>query len=357
MNRNRMILEARSLFQRAMDGDLRATADVRDLLSGRNVSETMTTSDFPILLGAGYNVEMLQEYQRIQPVYTQFTRRTTVRNFKPQTLVEILGGRAGLDKVKEATEYKARALSEGKYEFKVDKYGARIPLTWEMLINDDLGAFQDLPTRLAEAARETEELLSIAPLFSANKTGLNTGFFKDQAAPGTGALNEANLQAALTNIATRKDSEGRPIVLAGAILLVPPALQVTAERLVATRTVRRTVGDVQYEEQNPLQGAVRVVVNPWLPIYAPNNANINTTWFVLPDPNAGRPALVTAFLRGNETPDLRTKSDTGSRVGGGDIPASEGSFDDDTIQYRVRHVVGSAALVNIAAYASTGQNA
>jgi len=355
MTHRRQILEARALFQRAVNGDYRAIADVQDLLQGRpNVVESMSTSDFPILLGAGFEREMLQEYQSIAPVWQQFSRRVTVRNFKPQTLVEILGGRAGLDKVKQGAEYKARALTEGKYEFKVEKYGARIPLTWEMLVNDELGAFDDLGARLATAARETEELVALAPIFNGNKTGLNTNFWTGVAAPQNPVLTEASLEAALIDIANRKDSDGRPIVLSGAILMVSPALAPTARRILNAREIRRTNGDVTTIEANALAGAVRIVENPWLPIYAPSYANVNTMWMVLPDPNAGRPALVTGFLRGYETPDLRTKSDTGTRIGGGAIPASEGSFDDDTIQYRVRHNTGGAALVNIAAYVSTG---
>ena len=38
------------------------------------------------------------------------------------------------------------------------------------------------------------------------------------------------------------------------------------------------------------------------------------------------------------------KADTGNRAGGGSIAPEQGSFDDDTIQYRVRHVVGSALI-------------
>jgi hypothetical protein len=60
------------------------------------------------------------------------------------------------------------------------------------------------------------------------------------------------------------------------------------------------------------------------------------------------------FLAGHETPDLRVKADTGLRVGGGSVPAEEGSFDTDDIQYRIRHVTGGTTLDPIAAYASVG---
>ena len=79
-----------------------------------------------------------------------------------------------------------------------------------------------------------------------------------------------------------------------------------------------------------------------------------TRWFVLPSPQSARPALAVGFLRGYEDPDLRVKSSAGSRVGGGVIDPMQGDFDDDTIQYRVRHVVGSAYVDPKATYVSNG---
>jgi hypothetical protein len=344
--RNRRILEARATFQKVLDGDLRARAEIM---------ETLTTSDFPILLGAAYGREIIQEYQGIQPIWTQFARRTTVADFRPKKLVEILGGRAGLDKVGEATEYPARSVTEGEYEFKVEKYGTRFPLTWEMLVNDDLDAFRDAPQRLATAARETEDIVAVKSLVAADGNGVNTNFFKSANgnAPTALPLTDANLEAALTTISTKRDGDNRPIILAGAILMVPPALEMTARRILQATEIRRTSGSVTTIEENFLAGVVRLVVNPWLSVVNTGSKSA-TTWYVLPDPNAGRPAVVQAFLRGNETPDLRVKADAGNRAGGGAINPEEGAFDDDTIQYRVRHVLGSATVIPTATYVSNG---
>ena len=140
-------VEARRLFESAINGSLRAKA---------TVAETMTTSDFPVLLGVAYARELQTEYAGIAPVWPKFAKRTTAPNFKKQKLVDILGGISGLEVVPESTEYPARHMSESSREFKLRKRGARIPLTWEMMLNDDLGAFRDLPGRLAISARESE---------------------------------------------------------------------------------------------------------------------------------------------------------------------------------------------------------
>ncbi len=342
--RNLRILEARQKWDKVLKGDLRARAEVM---------ETMTTSDFPVLLGAAYGRELDQEYQGIAPVWQQFATRKVVPDFRERSFTNLLGGRAELDKVKEASEYTARSVKESSRKFKVDKYGNRIPLTWEMLKNDDLDAFRDLPQRLAVAARETEDRVALLPLFNTAKTGLNTGFFTADKR-GTDALTSESLEAALTAIATRTDGEGRPIILTGATLLVPPALEMTARRILNATEIRRTEGGVTTIEPNYMRGVVNIVVDPWLPIVASGYTNVNSSWFVLPATSVPNPALVQAFMTGEETPDLRVKADAGNALGGGTLSPETGSFDDDTVQYRVRHIMGSASLYNDAVFASDG---
>lgn len=336
--------EALEIFERGTSGSLRGRADL---------AEALSTSDFPILLGGVFERELLAQYEDTTPVWQGFARRTVVKDFRPKTLVDILGGKAILDPVGELAEYPARKVSEAKYELTVGKRGARIPLSWEMLVNDDLDAFRDLPNRLATGARDTEDYVATSMLV--NASGVNTGFFKSANgnAPAATPLTLDNLQAALQTISTRKDSEGRPIVVTGAVLVVPPALEITARAILNTTEIRTTVGGQTLIGPNYLRGSVTVVVNPWLPVVATDN-KANTRWFVLPAPNAPRPAVAVGFLRGHEAPDLRVKADTGNRAGGGAIAPEEGSFDFDDIQYRARHVLGGATLDPIATFVSNG---
>lgn len=344
---NKRVLEARTLFQRAMDGDLRARAQVQ---------ETLTTSDFPILLNAAFGRELQAEYAGIAPVWQAFASRMAVPDFRKRTLVDLLGGKAGLDRVKEGTEFPARTKTESSKEFSIEKYGARFPLTWEMFVNDDLGAFRTFASDLAIAARETEDRNAIRPLFNANGTGLNTSFFTGVAAPATGAsLSLETLQAALEDISNRTDSDGRPVIMPRPVLMVPPSLSQTARNILNTTEIRETVGDIEVRRSgNGLDFTPTLVVNPWLPIVGSKYSGLGKTWFLLPEPSTSRKTLVSAFLTGYETPDLRVKADAGNRIGGGAISPEEGAFDDDTIQYRVRHNHGAAALNNDAVYVGVG---
>lgn len=328
--------EAYSLFDRAMNGDLRAKADV---------AESLTTSDFPILLGQGYQRKLLAAYQAQTPVWQQYATRTTVPNFKPQRLVQILGGARGLSRVAEATEYPSRDLSEALFEFSVGKYGDRLGLSWEMVVNDELGAFRGIDQSLAVAARDTEGTVTASAFFNAAKTGLNTQFFRAQNgnAPESAPLTRAALQDAIQELSTKKDEQGNPLTRPGLVLVVPPTLEYQAREILSASEIRTTDANGAVSvSQNPVAGAVTLVVEPNLLLNTGSNAA--TTWFLLPAPNSARPAIVTGFLAGHEAPDLRVKADTGNRAGGGQVAPEQGSFDDDTIQYRVRHVVGAALI-------------
>lgn len=338
------IAEAYSLFDRATSGDLTAKA---------KFAESLTTSDFPQLLGKGFNAKLLAAYEGIAPVWQQYSTRIEVQNFKPQTLKQLLGP-AGLELVPEATEYPGGDLAETLYEFLVKKYGRRLPLTWEMIVNDELGAFRNLHEVLAFAASEHEGIVTAEALMNGAKSDVNTAFFKsaNSNAPESAALDAASLQAAIEAVSQRKTRDGKIVARPHLVLVVPPTLEFKARELLTATEIRRVVGDETIVSQNPLANSLTLVVEPNLLLNT--NSKAATTWFVLPAPNPARPALVTGFMSGRTAPDIRVSNDTGNYVGGGSVNPLEGSFEDDTIQYRVRHIVGAAAIDPLHTFVSRG---
>lgn len=356
-----LILEAAVLMQRAFKGNRRAMLDFE---------ESLSTSDFRAAAFEVLDREMMDRYQDITPGWTAFARRTTVRDFKKKKMVDLMGGRSTLEKVPELTEFPARSLSKALYEIFVEKFGGRFQVSWESIVNDELGELEDLPGNLAVGARDTETVAAVGLLTDGN--GPNDAFFNATAwgrtydlTAGTWsggssnliasnpALSTASLQAALTAIKKRKDPEGRPIQVPKFILVVAPALEIEARKILDAKEIREVNGSRTTILNNWMSGVVELVVEPWLEV-VDKGANVDTTWYVLPAPTSSRPALHVAFLRGHEAPDLRVKADTGKRVGGGQIGEEEGSFDVDDIQYRVRHVVGATATDMIATAASNG---
>lgn len=349
--RAKALVEASELWGKAWGGDKMAAVVV---------NEALTMSDlFVSATGDLLDRELLASYQDINPSWQEWASPTTVRNFKPKKLVDIMGGKSALDLVPELTEYPYAEHSTNEYEIAAKKFGRRFGYSWEAGVNDDIDELRQIPGRFASAASITENRAALEQVANISTGAPNSAFFKSYNAAAAGALGYAAfnnagtaaltadaLQAAITDISTRKDTAGNLVAHNGLILMVGPALQFTAERILEAREIRTTDGDVTTVEGNYLQGKVRLVVN---------NDLVGSAWFVLPDPRRNqRPAVAVAKLAGYETPDLRVAANTGNRVGGGAIGPEEGDFEIDGVWYRVRHVVGGASLDPIHTYASTG---
>lgn len=339
------MVEARELWEAAMSGGLSARA---------RLAEAMSTSDFPVLLGGAFERELLATYEDLPTIWQGFATRVTVRDFRAKTLVDLLGGKATLEPVAPGSPYPARGKSEASYSLTVAKRGGRFPLLWEDFINDDLDGFSRLPGDLAQAARDTEDYLATSLLVDA--AGALTAFFTagNKNAATALPLTTDNLGAAIGVINDRKDSEGRPVVTNnGLVLMVPPALEMTALAILNATQIETTVGSTKIVGPNYLKGKVTLVVNPWLTVISTDN-KASTRWFLLPAPSNARPAVAVGFLRGHEVPDLRVKSSGGQRIGGGDVDPMDGSFEFDDVQFRARHVLGGTTLDPIATYVSNG---
>jgi len=343
-NYKQKLKEAAELVGKAMKGNPYAVLKLK---------EAFSTSDFPFLFGDILSRELLPQYQEAPSVWAEFARRTVVRDFRPHNLIDLLGGQDVLSLVPELTEYPARDLGEAEYSLTVAKHGARFAISWESQINDDLGGLQGLPGRLAVAARRTEDRLATTALTDGD--GPNDAFFNvgNGNAPTELPLTIDNLSTAIEAITSRVDEDGAPIWIDGFVLVVPPSLEVAARNILGATEIRITQGTNVMITNNWLASRITLSVNPWLTV-VDQGEDAGTTWYVLPNPNAPRPAVALGFLRGNETPDLRLRSSDSERPGGGAVPAEEGGFDNDDVQYRVRHVLGMTTVDPIATYASFG---
>lgn len=334
-------VEAHALLQDAWAGD--PLARIR-------VNEAITTSDlFKSAAGVAMDRVMLADYERAAGgVWSKFAARTTTKDFKPKTLTELTSNTGGLTRVPEHTNYPIARTSATERQIAVGKFGQQYGYTFEARVNDDIGELQQVPAGWAAQATETEDQAAIEQLANPVTGAPNTEFFNaENDNLGSGPLTAENLQSAYTTTTTKRDTDGRLLIAPTMQLVVGPAMQFTAERIINTSEVRTTEDDGTVTIQsNPFRGKVTLTVLPNLP---------GTAWFLLPVPQAGRKAaFYVAFLTGFETPDLRVKADQGTRVGGGSIAPADGSFDDDTIWFRVRHIVGAAQGDPTFAFASAG---
>ena len=165
-----VVLEAAQLMGRAFAGNRRAMLDLEEALS----SDDFRAAAFEVL-----DREMMDRYQDLPATWNQYTRRTTTRDFKKKKLVDLMGGKAALDEVPELSEYPARSLSKALYEIFVKKFGGRFQISWEAIVNDELGELQNLPDTLAVGARDTESRASAGLLTGGD--GPNAAYFNANA--------------------------------------------------------------------------------------------------------------------------------------------------------------------------------
>jgi hypothetical protein len=139
-------------------------------------------------------------------------------------------------------------------------------------------------------------------------------------------------------------------------LVIPRSLEMTARKILAVQEIRTesTSGSVATTmiTGNPIGSQITIVVNDWITRI---NSGASNYWFLIPVPGQSlNPALALGFLRGYEAPELRIKSTGGLYLGGGQVPAREGSFDNDDWEMRIRHVATGGFIVPAGTLASTG---
>jgi hypothetical protein len=128
-------------------------------------------------------------------------------------------------------------IGEEKFERSADTYAKMFALTRTMLINDDIGAFDDLRTRLGRgASRKFRRLfwstfMNNASFFTSGRGNYITGGTTNLGTDGVG------LQLAITAYRKLKSTDKKQVGTGGTSLgapkklLVPPELEFTAQKL------------------------------------------------------------------------------------------------------------------------------
>lgn len=351
------------------------------------LKEAITTSDIPNFLRGAVNAELEAQYPEAERVYRRFTTDHELNDFRPGALYELIADSSmlhrenggvtvpgGLPRIPELTPYPTFEYRQSEKWLTTHKNGARVHFSFEAFINDEWDQIASLPAEMARLALDTEEILATLQLVDAdgiNSVNFNaangnvlqartTATLGDVTGEGTNvpANSPLTLDALFAAIAQIKEQRhnGRAVSVSRFVLLVPPNLTQYANVLVNAAVVRQTIGGREFEVTNPLPAQIEVVESRWL-AEANQTATANTAWFLLPAGGRtanGRKTIVETFLRGRKNPEMRVSGATGRYLGGGDVPFTEGSFDNDDAEVRIRHIVGSAFVNADGTLASNG---
>jgi len=310
------------------------------------VREALTTSDFPYLFGDVLDRQVLATYKAVDPVWKAFVRMGTVPRIYPQIggyRFGITGGDQYLAEVAEKGEYLASERSEAKYPIYVKKYGRQFDISWEAMINDDIGALKDTPERFARAAVRTEHRLVTGTYVPDLVNSVN--LYVNAANRGTSPLTIAALENTCEAMAAFVDANGEPIMNRAKYLVTGPGLEFTARQILTSAnkqwldTAAGAVIAMPTTNVLPQYG-LQLIIDPYLPIYAPNHL---LSWFLFADPR-DIAAMECDYLVGHERPEICMKASDKVNIGGGELSPMSGDFATDNVFYRVRDVFGCNRL-------------
>ncbi len=282
-----------------------------------------TTASFSYLLGTSMNKRLLKDYQAWPSEWMRFCSIVPIRDFKQQSRVR-LGAFGSLPIVAEDSAYTAISLTDSAATYVPQKRGNLVTVSREVIVNDDLQAIKQIPTKLAVAAAYT--LAEFVYGFLSNNPSIydgNTLF--TSGAPhsnlGSTALSSAAMQSGVTAMREQTNYAGKRLGLRPRYLVVPAELEWTS--MVITKSAG--VPGSNNNDINPMLGYVT-------PIVAPQLAS-TTQWFLAADPREVD-TIEIGFVGGQVNPALFIQ----------DSPLFGLNFTQDSVSYKIRHEYGGAVV-------------
>lgn len=264
------------------------------------------------ILGNVLHKQLLASYRAVPSVIEKFCRISSVSDFKRHNRYR-LTGKGEFKRVTEDGELKHVSLEDASYGVQADTFGAIIGLDRKKIINDDLGAFLEIPRLLGRMGA-----LNIQELVYAELLDNSDDFFHDDNGNlldgADSVLSIPALSLAEALFLNQTDSNGKPVMLMPKTLLVPTSLKVTAEQLYNDRFVTQFNDDgMARPNSNPHAGKFEPVSSPYL--NSPAMANSSETGYYLFGDPADVAAIEVAFLRGQREPVVEAIDTPGNVLG------------------------------------------
>lgn len=284
----RMLRLAAECLEREKGVDTRKWDDemlVREALTG--------TGAFPGILSNVANKSLAQAYATAPTTFQHWTSTGSNSDFKQATRYR-LSEADTLEPMTENGEFKNAEVSEGSVITVVGTYGRSFAITRKAIIDDDLGALSQIPSKYGAAAKrginkrvyallKQNPLIEGAALFDEEHNNLTKG-----------SISVTSLGAAKALMARQTNLKGEEALnVQPAYLIVPPELEVVAAQLVSS-AVDPTKSNAT---PNPFANRLTVVSDPELTDAA--------EWYLAAAPGI-LPSIEVTYLNGKETPTVES---------------------------------------------------
>lgn len=251
-----------------------------------------TTSDFSNVLENVARKQLLAAYQYAEPTYRMWCKPSTSPDFKTMSRVR-LSETPSFVVVPEGAQITIGKMSDSKESYSLATYGRGICFSMQMLINDDLGAFNDLITQFGIQAARLENKTIYAILYANANMADNNPLFDNtyHKNTGTGALGNTAFDLMFATMAKQTGLDGLTVLnLIPKFLIVPKAKEGTA-----ITTLIPTGPNLAATSQNIYSGRLQIVADAELD----TNGSGTTKWYAAADP-AFAPGIEYCHLQGQE---------------------------------------------------------
>ena len=310
-----------SLLELARESLTNAGVNPRGLSRDEVATRSLhSTSDFPEILSAVTNKTLRQAYETYPRTFMLFCRQVLATDFKAMNRVQ-LGEAPQLLEVGESGEFKRGTLGESKESYKVKTYGRVVAITRQTLINDDLDAFTRIPAMYGNSIAQLESdvvwgIITANPAMADGNALFHTNH-KNLAGTGTALAVDA-VGAARAAMALQTGFDKKTVLnIRPAFLIVPAALELKAEQLVAQNLVPADSTKVVPQSIRTLS-----------PISEPRlDAASPTAWYLAASPNQ-IDTIEYAYLEGQQGAYIETRN----------------GFDVDGVEIKCRLDFGAKAI-------------
>ena len=276
-----------------------------------------STTSLPGILSNIANKMLLEGYNYVEDAWRNIAKIASVNDFKEHTRYRMTGS-FQFQQVGPDGELKHGQLGEQTFRQKADTHGIMFSLTRQMIINDDMGAFTDIPRQIGMGAAEAIADAAWGLWLSNPVQSDGKAFFhadhKNYLAGADTALTVDGLTDAEVTFGKQVKPNGKPMGIRASTLLVPTALKVPAEMLMKSVQLNETTtANKGKPNTNPHVGKFDVVSSVYLSNPSFTGAS-DKAWYLLADPNR-LPAIEVAFLNGVDRPTVEKTDADFDRLG------------------------------------------
>ena len=288
-------------------------------LDGHPLSASSSTISMSGILGNVANKEIVAGYEEEDSSWREIAAIKSVSNFQQVTTYRMLDDME-FEEVGSDGKIKHGTAGQESYTRQAKTYAKMFALSRTQIINDDLGAFDDIRTRIGRGQGKklakvfwTAFMSNLSTTFTAARTnyisgsttnlgtdgvglGLGVLAFRKMTSPGgtaPGSADGSKRINANTQNPVGANPGGRP-----EILLVPPELEGNAEVLYRNQNL----GGVASSSANIYANKYRPVV-AWQLSNSGYTGYSTTQWFLLNSPSF-LASMVVSFLNGQQTPTI-----------------------------------------------------